>query len=327
MGKDRNRVFVSYAHRDRRHLDRLRVHLRPLERSGLIDLWDDTRLKPGVDWRLEISAAIASAKVAVLLVSADFLASDFIAGNELPPLLAAAREEGALILPVVVSPCRFTETSELGAFQAANDPVRPLAALPVAERERLWVREANAVDAAFVDRPAAEGWLVANEKAVLRSLNELIHCKVGSYLIASSGDFYVQFMVEEDHLHCEAVANTYLPVKLHLTDEAEERLLAFGFRKPTKAGENYSRRYPMTGTPRTTRPEPRFGTSALQVYLWASRCDVRLFGFTCGVALRADFVAFIADQALSGAEDYKKLTPTELAKTKPGSATIALRQP
>lgn len=278
MGKDRNRVFVSYARRDRRHLDRLRVHLRPLERSGLIDLWDDTRLKPGVDWRLEISAAIASAKVAVLLVSADFLASDFIAGNELPPLLDAAREEGALILPVVVSPCRFTETSELGAFQAANDPVRPLAALPVAERERLWVRVANAIEAAFVDRPAAEGWLVTNEKAVLRSLNELIHSKVGSYLIASSGDFYVQFMVEEDHLHCEAVANTYLPVKLHLTDEAEERLLAFGFRKPTKDGENYSRQYPMTAeiAPRIRKVAALTLQVLAEVYDVSQNADIEL---------------------------------------------------
>jgi hypothetical protein len=215
---------------------------RPSTRTD--DLWDDTRLKPGVDWRREISAAIASAKVAVLLVSADFLASDFITGSELPPLLATARKEGALILPVVISPCRFAETSERSAFQAANDPVRPLAPLPVAERERVWVRVVNAVDAAFVDRPATEGWLVTNEKAVLRSLNELIHSRVGSFLIASSGDFYVQFLVEEDHLHCEAVANTYLATKLHLTDEAEGRLLKLGFRKPTKDGENYSRRYP-----------------------------------------------------------------------------------
>jgi TIR domain len=270
MREDRNRVFVSYSHRDRRHLDRLRVHLRPLERSGLIDLWDDTRLKPGVDWRREISAAIARAKVAVLLVSADFLASDFIAGNELPPLLATAGREGGLILPVVVSPCRFAETSELSPFQAVNDPVRPLAALPVAERERVWVRVANAIDAAFVDRPAAEGWLVTNEKAVLRSLNELIHCRVGSFLLASSGDFYVQFLVEEDHLHCEAVANTYLPTKLHLTDEAEGRLLTLGFRKPTKDGENYSRRYPMTAE---IAPRLR-NVAALTVQVFAEVYDV-----------------------------------------------------
>jgi T3SS (YopN, CesT) and YbjN peptide-binding chaperone 3/TIR domain len=269
MSGDRNRVFVSYAHRDRRHLERLRVHLRPLERSGEIDLWDDTRLQPGGDWRREISAAIASTKVAVLLVSADFLASEFIAGNELPPLLAAAREEGAVVLSVLVSPCRFTETPELNVYQAINDPVRPLAVLPVAERERVWVRVADAVEAAFVDRPAAEGWLVTNEKEVLRKLNELIHSAEGSFLIASSGDFYVQFSVQEDHFYCEAVANTYLPAKLHLTEEAEGRLLTLGFRKPTKDGENYSRQYPRTQIATQLRD-----VAALTVQVFAKVYDV-----------------------------------------------------
>ena len=47
VGVQRHRVFVSYSHRDRRHLDRLRVHLQPLERKGLSDVWDDTRLSRG----------------------------------------------------------------------------------------------------------------------------------------------------------------------------------------------------------------------------------------------------------------------------------------
>jgi hypothetical protein len=247
MSGDRNRVFVSYAHRDQRHLDRLRVHLAPLGRSGEIDLWDDTRLRPGSDWRREISDAIASAKVAVLLVSADFLASEFIAGNELPPLLAAANEEGARVLPVIVSPCRFKETSELSKFQAANVPERSLAMLSFAEREHVWVRVVDEIEAAFDNRPATEGWLVSNEKEVLRYLNKLIDFAEGS-LIASYGDFYVQFSVQEDYLYCEAVANTDLPAKLQLTEEAEERLLRLGFQKPTKDGENYSRQYPRTQT-------------------------------------------------------------------------------
>ena len=74
---------MSYSHEDRPWLERLRVHLRPLERAGLVDLWDDRRIKPGTRWRDEIRNAMAEARIAVLLVSADFLASDFIASNEL----------------------------------------------------------------------------------------------------------------------------------------------------------------------------------------------------------------------------------------------------
>ena len=83
-------VFISYSHSDREYLDRLLVHLKPLEKDGRIDLWVDTRLRAGDRWKKEIEKALNRANVAVLLVSADFLASDFITDNELPPLLKNA---------------------------------------------------------------------------------------------------------------------------------------------------------------------------------------------------------------------------------------------
>jgi hypothetical protein len=241
----RTRVFVSYSHRDKRHLDRLRVHLRPLEQKGVIDLWDDTRLIPGSEWAREIADAIDSAKVAILLVSADFLASSFIVENELPPLLAAAKRGGAAILPVVVGACRFTSTPELSAYQSANDPVKPLASLPAAERERVWVRVGDAIAAAFADRNPTDGWIVANEHAVLDSLNELVKCKPASFLIVSSGDHYVQFILESDVLHCEAVSDAYLPVALRFDSKQKTQLIAAGFAKPNKEFSNFSRRYPL----------------------------------------------------------------------------------
>lgn len=80
--KSRN-VFVSYSHKDSAHLERLRVHLKPLEKLGVVDVWDDTKIKVGNDWKKEIDAALHQAAIAVLIVSADFLASDFIVDNEL----------------------------------------------------------------------------------------------------------------------------------------------------------------------------------------------------------------------------------------------------
>ena len=71
-------VFVSYSHRDEKWLERLQVHLKPLVRAGDIDLWDDTQIRSGEDWKAKIDQALGSARFAVLLVSADFLASDFI---------------------------------------------------------------------------------------------------------------------------------------------------------------------------------------------------------------------------------------------------------
>jgi len=105
-----SRVFISYSHKDKQYLDRLQVFLRPIQREGTIDAWDDTRIKVGEDWRAEIRKALAEARVAVLLVTADFLASDFIATDELPPLLAKAEADGTVILLVIVGHCRFSET-------------------------------------------------------------------------------------------------------------------------------------------------------------------------------------------------------------------------
>ena len=113
----RTKVFISYSHEDKLTLERLQVHLKPLEREGLVDRWDDTRIRTGQRWKEEIEKALASAKVAVLIISADFLASDFIHSDELPRLLAAEEEEGLVVMPVILSPSRFSRTPSLSNFR------------------------------------------------------------------------------------------------------------------------------------------------------------------------------------------------------------------
>lgn len=134
----RDQIFISYSHADSAHQLRLRKHLATFERAGNIQYWSDTQLKTGDLWQNEIQNNLYKTAVAILLISADFLDSDFIRSNELPPLLKAWQDNGVHILPVVVKPCNFSHVKELSCFQAVNDPNKTIEEMSSAEQERTW---------------------------------------------------------------------------------------------------------------------------------------------------------------------------------------------
>jgi hypothetical protein len=140
----RDKVFISYSHADKRYLEELQTHLRPHIDNEQIAVWADTQIRPGERWRERIELELASAKVAVLLVSADFLASSFISERELPRLLAAAQSEGVAILWIPIRASSF-EVTAIGAYQAVHPPERPIAGLPPPQRAIAWVKICKAI--------------------------------------------------------------------------------------------------------------------------------------------------------------------------------------
>ncbi len=129
-------VFLSYSHKDRKLLGELRTMLVPLVRNSLVDVWWDGDIKPSRKWREEIDAALASARIGVLLVSPNFLASDFINQKELPYLIEAAAKRDVTLLWILLSPCLYEHTP-LAEIQAAHDISRPLDGLGRAKRNAI----------------------------------------------------------------------------------------------------------------------------------------------------------------------------------------------
>ncbi len=142
---EKRKVFISYSHEDSKWLKRVKVHLKPLERDSIIEIWEDTRIQTGDNWKLEIEHALAESQAAILLVSADFLASDFIIENELPQLLKIAKEKGTRIFQIIISPCCFDETKHLSQFQAVNSSSNTLIEMSPGDQERLLLQLAKSI--------------------------------------------------------------------------------------------------------------------------------------------------------------------------------------
>jgi hypothetical protein len=141
-------IFISYSHEDRRWVDRILVHLKPLERYGSLTIWEDSRIRPGGKWQSEIEEALDNAIAAVLVVSANFLASGFVMNEEVPVLLRNAEGRGTSVIPLIVGPSLF-EYSALSSFQAINSPGNPLSKLNAHRRDEILVNLATSIASCF----------------------------------------------------------------------------------------------------------------------------------------------------------------------------------
>ncbi|MCB1759777.1 MAG: TIR domain-containing protein [Gammaproteobacteria bacterium] len=110
-------VFISYSHQDEQWKDRLLSRLRPLLEAERIDLWHDRRIAPGSEWYGEIQSAIERAAIAVCLISSDYLQSTFCTEFEVAPLLARRERDGLILLPLLLSPCRWESVHWLKPIQ------------------------------------------------------------------------------------------------------------------------------------------------------------------------------------------------------------------
>ena len=145
-----NRIFVGYSHKDTEWKDRLCQMLSPFLRDGDIELqlWvDDGDIETGDRWHDKIQSALKSAGVAVVLVSAPFLESEYVMKYELPEIISAAADGKLRLFWVYVS-YAACEATELESFQAAHDVSQPLYALVRPEQDAILLKIAREIKAA-----------------------------------------------------------------------------------------------------------------------------------------------------------------------------------
>lgn len=114
------KIFISYSHKDEEWKDRLQTQLAVLEMEGLLSVWEDRQIELGDSWYPEIEKALNNADVAILLISANFLASKFIRSEEIPRLLKRREQEGIRVIPLILKPCPWSRVKWLSAMQGAT---------------------------------------------------------------------------------------------------------------------------------------------------------------------------------------------------------------
>jgi internalin A len=143
----RSRAFISYSRKDKKWLDELLITLKPLERNGL-DVWCDERMKAGTKWQEELQKALDETKVAILLVTPNFLDSTFIYNTELPAFIEASRDEELVICWIPIEASNYKHTA-LKNYQSVHDPAKPLAGLSRSQRQQALVEISNKIFAAM----------------------------------------------------------------------------------------------------------------------------------------------------------------------------------
>src|SRR5262245_33695630 len=107
-------VFIGYEANDTPQKNQLLTQLKAVRG---INVWSDDQIRPGANWEAETEQALAQAGIAILLITASFLGSDFLMDKIVPPLLRRQAEEGLIVLPLIAKPCAWQATDWLAGMQ------------------------------------------------------------------------------------------------------------------------------------------------------------------------------------------------------------------
>ncbi len=122
-------VFCCYACEDQEMLVQLKKHLAPLERQGLITIWSDTNLTAGVEWEKELHKHLESADIFLLLISPDFMDSDYCYSTEMGRAIERHNEGCVVVIPILLRPT-FWQNASFAELQIIPTEAKPVTNWP-----------------------------------------------------------------------------------------------------------------------------------------------------------------------------------------------------
>jgi hypothetical protein len=124
-------VFCCYAHEDERLLDELKKHISPLQRRQLINVWHDRDISAGTEWKQKIARRLDEAHIILLLISPDFIHSEYCYSTEMKRALERHERGEARVIPVILRPIDGWERIPPGNIQLGELQALPKNAKPV----------------------------------------------------------------------------------------------------------------------------------------------------------------------------------------------------
>jgi hypothetical protein len=205
-------VFFSYSHRDEPYREQLEKHLKILSRSGTITEWHDRKIPAGSEWEAEIDRELESADIILLLISPDFVASDYCWSNEMTKAMQRHDASAAVVLPIMVRPVHFGR-APFAKLQMLPKDARPVSSWP--DQDEAWVEVSRAIELA-ADRLSRrkQNLEVPATDPILRAVDSEQHTP--THVARSGSTFEYRFLILTSNeatdwaIYKDALANSAL---------------------------------------------------------------------------------------------------------------------
>ncbi|MDZ4682120.1 MAG: TIR domain-containing protein [Saprospiraceae bacterium] len=145
------KIFFSYSKYDREYLEQLLRHLSVLRRKGKIAAWDDHQILPGEEWDDAVKNQLTQADIILLLISADFLATDYIWDVEIKTAMERHAQKSVQVVPIVLRPCSWEADTPFGKLNGLPSKAKPVSSY--SDRDQAWLEVVQGIERLLIPAP------------------------------------------------------------------------------------------------------------------------------------------------------------------------------